>query len=200
MEYKKWLLLMVFIILMAPVANAQFRFGVKGGVNIAKVSFSEDVISPDNVTGFHIGPTIEIGGDGLGIDAAVLYSQKGFEYNDNGINESIKNDYIDVPINLKYKFSMIPIVKPYVAAGPYFSFRVAGDKVWDIPGDVKGQIESKSFDTGLNLGIGAEVLRLLQVGVTYSWGFTDNYKLEDLEVSDSSGKNRMWSISAAVYF
>ncbi|MDR2918631.1 MAG: PorT family protein [Tannerella sp.] len=190
MEKKKWLLLMAFVILMAPVANAQFRFGVKGGVNIAKVSFSKDVISPDNVTGFHIGPTIEIGGDGLGVDAAVLYSQKGFEYD----NESIKNDYIDVPVNLKYKFSMVPIVKPYVAAGPYFSFRVAGDKVWDT---IKGQIESKSFDTGLNLGIGAEVLRLLQVGVTYSWGFTDNY---DFEVDDSSGKNRMWSISAAVYF
>lgn len=197
MEKKKWLLLMMFVILIAPIANAQLRFGVKGGVNIAKVKFKKDVIDSENVTGFHIGPTIEMGGAaGLGLDAAVLYSQKGFEYAD----ESYKNDYIEVPVNLKYKFGMVPFVKPYVAAGPYFSFRVAGDKFWDIPGKVRGQLKSKSFDTGLNLGIGAEVLNTLQIGLTYSWGFTDNYKLDEVAADNSSGKNRMWSISAAVFF
>lgn len=198
MKKKKWLLL-ALVVLMAPMANAQLRFGVKGGVNIAKVHFSKDVVDSENVTGFHIGPTIEMGGSaGLGLDAAVLYSQRGFE----AANDSYKNDYIEVPVNLKYKIGMIPVVKPYAAVGPYFSFRVSGDKVWDYFDTVKGQIKSKSFDAGLNLGVGAEILNTLQVGLTYSWGFTDNYKFEpgEYEIDKTSGKNRQWAISAAVFF
>ena len=45
------------------------------------------------MTGYHIGPMIEamIPVTGLGIDVAVLYSQKGLEFED----ESMKTDYID---------------------------------------------------------------------------------------------------------
>ncbi|MDR0349493.1 MAG: PorT family protein [Tannerella sp.] len=194
---KRIYLLFAGIILMMPVANAQFRFGVKGGVNIASVKFSKDVIDSDNTTGFHIGPTIELGGaTPLSLDVAVLYSQKGFGYKD----KSYKNDYVEVPVNLKWKPFELPLIQPYAAVGPYFSFRVAGDKVWEIPGSVREQIKSKSFNTGLNLGIGAEVLNTIQIGLTYSWGFTNNYNLEGFEFDKSSGKNRLWSISAAVFF
>lgn len=200
MKTNKWLLLVGLMVLMTPVANAQLRFGVKGGVNISSVKFNKDIIDSDNMTGFHIGPTIELGGmAGLGLDAAVLYSQKGFKYK----GDSYKNDYLEIPINLKYKFGMLPLVKPFAAVGPYFGFRVAGDKLWDVGATYNGvidQIKTKSFSSGLNLGIGAEVLNMVQIGLTYSWGFTDNYKLEDFELESSSGKNRQWSISAAVFF
>ena len=36
--------------------SAQVRLGVKGGLNIASVHFSTDVLQSDNVTGFQIGP------------------------------------------------------------------------------------------------------------------------------------------------
>ena len=39
--------------------SAQVRLGVKGGLNIASVHFSTDVLQSDNVTGFQIGPMIE---------------------------------------------------------------------------------------------------------------------------------------------
>ena len=201
---KKLFLLFAFAILLSSVASAQLRFGVKGGVNIATVKFNKDVIDSENTTGFHIGPTIELGGSTpLSLDAAVLYSQKGFEYE----NESFKNDYVEVPINLKWKPIQLPFIVPYAAVGPYFSFRVAGNKWWNLKEhyeDVTAQMKSKSFNTGLNLGIGAEVLNTVQIGVTYSWGFTNNYKIEEeitnMDLEKSSGKNRMWSISAAVYF
>ena len=38
---------------------------------------------------------------GVGIDAAVLYSQKGLETTSvGGVKTSMKTDYIDVPVNL----------------------------------------------------------------------------------------------------
>ena len=40
---------------------------------------------------------------GFGFDAAVLYSQKGLEFE----NESMKTDFIEVPVNLKLKIGLI---------------------------------------------------------------------------------------------
>jgi hypothetical protein len=192
-------IVLVFVALMLGVLyaplNAQVKFGVKGGVNIASVHFSDDVIDPNNVTGYHIGPMIEamIPVTGLGIDVAVLYSQKGLEFED----ESMKTDYIDVPVNLKWKTG-VSVAKLYVAAGPYLSFRAGGDKKWDL---IESQIEAKSFGAGVNLGAGVELLNHLQVGVNYGIGLTDNYSVNKVGLDDlNDGKNRTWSITAAILF
>lgn len=176
--------------------SAQITFGVKGGVNISKVHLNKDVINPDNVTGFQIGPMAEFTVPllGIGMDAALLYSQKGLEYE----SESYKSDYLDIPVNLKWKFGL-PVVKGYFTAGPYASFRIGGDKVWDIPGDVVGKFKSKNFGAGLNFGAGVELVKHLQVGFNYDLGLTDNYGGVD-ELSDVKGKSRGWSITAAVLF
>ena len=61
--------------LVTGVANAQLHFGVKGGLNIASVRFDKDILSAENVTGFQIGPTIELMVPyiGIGLDGAILY-------------------------------------------------------------------------------------------------------------------------------
>ena len=184
-------LMVALLALMALPANAQLKFGIKGGVNISSVHFNSDVLKADNVTGFQVGPMIEttLPLVGVGIDAAVLYSQKGLE----------TTDYIDVPVNLKWKFGL-PIVKAYLAAGPYIGFRVGGDKFWDIPGSVADQVKAKNFSAGLNFGAGVELISHLQVGFNYGLGLTDNYSIEKVNLSDGAGKNRGWSITAAILF
>lgn len=191
-----WAILVLMALVVLP-AEAQLRFGVKGGVNISSVHFNSDLLDADNVTGFQIGPMIEtsILLVGVGVDAAILYSQKGM-----GIgSEEIKTDYIDVPVNLKWKFGL-PIVKAYLAAGPYVGFRVGGDKVWKVIGE---QIEAKSFSAGLNFGLGVELLSHLQVGFNYGLGLTDNYSSTALSVLNNektTGKNRGWAVTAAILF
>ena len=181
--------LFALMMLMAIPAQSQIRFGLKGGVNISSIHFTNlpKNLKSDNVTGFQIGPMIEamVPMAGLGVDAAVLYSQKG--------SDEFKTDYIDVPVNLKWKFGL-PIIKAYVAAGPYIGFRVGGDKIWDVVGD---QLEAKSFSAGLNFGAGVELVKHLQVGINYGLGLTDNYSAKKI---DLKGKNRGWSITAAVLF
>lgn len=181
--------LFALMMLMAIPAQSQIRFGLKGGVNISSIHFTNlpKNLKSDNVTGFQIGPMIEamVPMAGLGVDAAVLYSQKG--------SDEFKTDYIDVPVNLKWKFGL-PIIKAYVAAGPYVGFRVGGDKIWDVVDD---QLEAKSFSAGLNFGAGVELVKHLQVGINYGLGLTDNYSAKKI---DLKGKNRGWSITAAVLF
>lgn len=192
------LVLVVLLALLAIPANAQLKFGVKGGVNISSVHFSSDVLNADNVTGFQIGPMIETSLPlvGFGLDAAVMYSQRGMKTKSGISTTSIKTDYIDVPVNLKWKFGL-PIVKAYVAAGPYIGFRVGGDKIWDIPGATFGQLEAKTFSAGLNFGAGVELISHLQVGFNYGLGLTDNYSASKI---DLKAKNRGWSITAAILF
>ena len=166
MRRMKWMLAAAVMLVAVTTAQAQCRFGVKGGVNIASVSFDRHVLDAENITGFHVGPTLEwnIPLLGIGIDGAVLYSQRGF-----GVRgESLRSDYIDVPVNAKFKFGL-PLISPFLAAGPYASFRVSSDKSWDISGitdQVIRQVEAQSFAAGLNFTAGAEVMDVVQVGLT----------------------------------
>ena len=128
------LILLAVMVLIAVPAKSQIKFGIKGGLNISSVHFNKDLVGKDNVTGFNIGPIVEVMAPimGVGFDADILYSQRGIGVKS---EKDIKNDYIDVPVNLKWKFGL-PIIKGYLAAGPYVGFRVGGDKLWDIPGSV----------------------------------------------------------------
>lgn len=193
---------LVLIILMAFIAvpaKSQLKFGVKGGLNISSVHLNSDILKADNVTGFQIGPMIEttIPLIGVGLDVAILYSQKGMDVkSETGTSTNVKTDYIDVPVNLKWKFGL-PIIKGYLAAGPYIGFRVGGDKFWEIPGSVVGQVKAKNFSAGLNFGAGVELISHLQVGINYGLGLTDNYSAEKY---DLNAKNRGWSVTAAILF
>ncbi len=176
-------------------SQAQFKFGVKGGLNITSVHLNSDLLKVDNVTGFQIGPMIEatVPLVGFGVDAALLFSQKGADVHSAVNEKSFKASYLDVPVNLKWKFG-IPIAKVYVAAGPYVGFRVGGDKIWNVLGE---QIEAESFSAGLNFGGGVELIKFLQIGINYGLGLTDNFSADKFDIK---AKNRGWSVTAAVLF
>lgn len=198
----KKIICLVFVALMAVwamPAQAQLKFGIKGGVNVSSVHFSNfsKNFNSENVTGFHIGPMLEATMPilGVGVDAAILYSQKGVGVG----SEEIRTDYIDVPVNLKWKFGL-PILKGYLSAGPYVGFRVGGDKFWEIPGAISEQWKTEAFSAGLNFGVGVELIRHLQVGFNYGLGLTDNYRMETKNNTFKDGKNRGWAITAAILF
>lgn len=195
------LFLIGLILLIISPVTGQVRLGIQGGLNVATASFSKEVLDADNITGYQIGPVFEaIAPFGLGFDIALLYSQKGFERH----REGVVNDYLEMPLNLKWKFVHVPIAKPYLAVGPYAGFRIGGDKIWNVVSkDIPERIESRNFAAGINIGAGVELLSHLRVGITYSWGLTENYavyKGDIQDIIDGKGKNRTCSITAAILF
>ena len=61
---------------MAMPAQAQLiKFGVKGGVNLAKADFNKSDLKTDNFTGFFIGPMAEVTIPlvGLGVRSVPFY-------------------------------------------------------------------------------------------------------------------------------
>lgn len=191
----------VFFILMLAIgaistAQAQFSWGIKAGVNLIEADFSnlESNIDTKNLTGFQVGPMIQftVPVIGIGLDAAVLYSQTGFELK----GENYKQGSLLIPVNFKYKLSLLGVLGAYATAGPYAKFKLDSDDLYE---DAK----AKSFGAGLNFGFGVEVLSHLQVGANYQVGLTDNYNESSaLQLAGNSvnSKDKGWSITAAYLF
>lgn len=136
------LIVLVAATYFAVPANAQLKFGIKGGLNITDMSLSNDVFETSNRTGFFIGPTIKFTLPivGLGIDASALYDQREGEVNveadDNTlVSTRLKQKSINIPINLRYDIGLGSLAAVYLAAGPQFGFNV-GDKNQSLYKDV----------------------------------------------------------------
>lgn len=191
-------LLIVICIVMAMPAKAQFSFGVKGGLNLSKASFSHPVdnFKKDNFTGFFIGPTAEftIPVIGLGIDGSLLFSQRGVHVN----GDKVKQNGLDIPINLKYTIGLGSLLGVYVAAGPDFYFDFAKDK------SILGiNIDKQNKQVGFNVGAGVKLLGHLQLGVNYNFPLGKTGDLTFNNVKDSyqtSYKTKTWQASVAYMF
>ncbi|MDR1526519.1 MAG: porin family protein [Dysgonamonadaceae bacterium] len=193
---KKYTLIIVLFLFAGGItAQAQLKFGLKAGVNLANASLKGDVLDnlePDNFTGFQVGPMIEatIPVIGLGFNIAALYSQQGIKFS----GDNIKLNNLEVPLNLKYKLSFFDLLGVYGTAGPYINFKLSDN--------LQDQFEAKSFGAGLNFGAGLELLKHLQVGVNYRMALTDDYRsIEDnIAGSLSEWKTTTWSVTAAFLF
>ena len=189
----------LFAALMTTVpAKAEVKFGLKGGLNLTSMSLDANAISKSNQAGFFIGPTFKftIPIVGLGFDASALYDQRKAEVDDT----SIKQQSIQIPINLRYGIGLGSTASIYFFAGPQFGFNV-GDK--DIKTDV-GNWTFKSSNISANVGLGLMLLRHLQISANYNFGLGKTGELEqDIPGAIKSiddGKLNAWQIGVAYFF
>lgn len=213
---KKWITLFTVTVClaMAMPAKAQIKFGVKGGLNLASASLSDAWDAKgnaDNYTGFFIGPMVDITMPiiGLGVDGALMYSQKGtkISFDDLG-STTFKQQGIEIPVNLKYSIGLGSLASIYFAAGPSFYFNMKSDDDFTF-NSVAGSLDYDKSEVSLNLGAGVKLLRHLQLGVNYNMGLTDSAKAK-IDSSNSSDiwdaingesyKSKMWQVSVAYLF
>ena len=186
-------LLIAVCIGMAMPAQAQIHFGVKGGLNLSKASFSnvKENFKKDNFTGFFIGPMAEFNIPivGLGVDASLLFAQRGIKVSEGNDDITVKQNGIDIPVNLKYTIGLGSLLGIYVAAGPDFFFDFKK----------KDYVDRKKAQVALNLGAGVKLLKHLQVGVIYQLPMGDSFTWKN--AGDAIGaKNKTWQVSAAYLF
>lgn len=194
-------------------AQAQVKFGLKGGLNVTNMSLNSEVFDADNQTGFFIGPTVKFTLPivGLGIDASALYDQRDAKItveDDNGasVDSKIKNQSINIPINLRYGVGLGSTASVYLFAGPQFGFNV-GDKNQSLFKDM-GEWRLKSSTFSVNVGLGAMLLSHLQISANYNiaCGKTGETTVSSAlgELAQSAAKKRgranAWQIGLAYYF
>ncbi|MCI5710282.1 MAG: porin family protein [Prevotella sp.] len=202
-------LALLAFMMMAMPANAQIKFGLKGGVNVTSMSFSNEVFDASNRTGFFIGPTVKIQLPlvGLGIDASALYDQREakIKVGDVETGSSVKQQAIAVPINLRYGWGLSSLANIFLFAGPQFSFNV-GDKDVELDG-TKGTWNLKNSNFSVNVGAGVTILKHLQLSANYNiaCGKTGDAAWDQVtealsKEKKSRGRFNAWQIGLAYYF
>ena len=203
---KKIMLALMVAIVGISSANAQFRFGIKAGMNLKKIHFSDvnKNLQPDNSCGWNAGVMAEFTVPivGLCFDASLLYSRMNNAISDDveGAAKDVTDsdmtygkNFLEIPINIKYKFQIpvvASIIKPYLFTGPSFAFKL--DK----------SIMDKTFQAAWNVGVGLELFRHLQIAGSYGFGMNNVAKevFNEANVETLKAKNNYWTISAAYLF
>lgn len=194
----------------APKAQAQIKFGLKGGVNVTNMSFSKDVLDASNRAGFYIGPTVKFSLPlvGLGVDASALYDQREgkLKINDTETEKTLRQQQIAIPINLRYGVGLGSTASIFVYAGPQFGFNV-GDKTQEIVKEV-ADWKLKDSNFSVNVGLGVTLLQHLQLNANYNiaCGHTGDVELTEMAgnvakgLVNSGSRANAWQIGLAYYF
>ena len=186
----------LFAALMTAVpAKAEVKFGLKGGVNLTSMSLDANAIDKSNQAGFFIGPTVKftLPVVGLGIDASALYDQRKSEVD----GTSLKEQSIQIPVNLRYGIGLGSTASIYFFAGPQFGFNV-GDKSIKT---TTSEWTFKSSNISANVGLGVMLLSHLQISANYNFGLGKTGELDILNTNfKENGKMNAWQIAVAYYF
>ncbi|MDR1056342.1 MAG: PorT family protein [Prevotellaceae bacterium] len=175
---KKLILLAIAVVLVIAV-NAQPRFGIKAGGNISNLFESDDNGASGSHGarfGFHAGFMAEFPfANHFAIQPELLFMHNGTDMKSQGSTANVKMNFIQAPVNFKYKFGPEQI-KFFVMGGPYFGYAVSGKLKnshgnFDIYGDEAKSLDWKRFDFGIGAGIGLEVSKFV-FGLTSQYGIT----------------------------
>ncbi len=153
----------------APVSAQSFSWGVVAGFNLSKMKVSGNVseagenFSSANRAGWYVGPKVAFNTVlGLGIDAALEYSQRDLEIN----NETEAYRTLEIPVNLRYNIGLGKSAGVYVATGPQFGFALQ-NMAWNQ--GVATNFSKNNMNTTWNVGAGLRLLKHLEVGLGYNF-------------------------------
>ncbi|MDE6650530.1 MAG: PorT family protein [Muribaculaceae bacterium] len=206
----KVLLVALVAIFSFGYAAADFRFGVKAGLNFNKLNYkiqnwndvAGQIQDPGNQTGWMGGLMAEftIPIINIGADASILYARQNVGKAEDEFYSN--KNFLDIPINLKWKIGLPvvgKIVSPIIYTGPDFMFAL--DK------DILKNVQEKKCEVGWNLGIGVELFRHLQIEGGYCFGlgnvskYTKIFAPElNIPNADIKVKKNYWTLTAAYLF
>ncbi len=182
---KKLVVVLMMLLLMISPANAQVRLGIKGGMNLSKLTFDKDVVSSNNRAGFFVGPIFYVDLPflpGFGFDLAAIYDRKGTTMtaviDDQKYEKKGYVQFLDVPIDINYKISFTRGFAIYGSTGPQFSFNLKQDDFKTIV-DQRANYKIKDSNFSWNVGFGMEIIRHFRLGYNYNIALGDWAEVKD---------------------
>lgn len=195
----------VILLMMTLTCSAEFRYGPTAGINISTLNWKQKLITTKSTVGVNAGVMgeIMIPGIGFGIDLGLKYALHGAKvdfgekevWSADGIgNENVQIHTLQIPVNLRFKWTRLNgterYVAPFVYGGPVFSFNLATN--------VKNCIEHPEGSVALQCGVGGEFLEHWQLSVGYLWGVS--YDVRTIKLDNFSARNQGWQINVAYLF
>lgn len=204
-NFKHLIIVALVAIFACGQANAEFRFGIKAGLNVNKLHLNEEwkkSFNPDNQCGFTAGVMTEFTVPiiGIGFDLSLMYSHMNNELNEGQLEGTVGKNFLEIPLNLKYKIN-IPainkIIRPMIYTGPTMALKL--DK------STFQNIKTKTVQMGWNVGVGVELVKHLQISGGYTFGINNVAKRigvinNNMNLQDIKLKNNYWTVTAAYLF
>lgn len=158
--------------------------GIKGGYNLAAVSFDGDG-ETDQRHSFHIGVYGEsFINESFSIQPELMYSQQGYVITNSNGTFTQKLNYINLPLMLK----AYPSHNFFLEAGPQIGLAVSHKEEYDGLFSTSQEYDPSSFDWGMNFGGGFKTDSGISLGVRYHLGLGDLY-------DEGKAYNRVWHFS-----
>ena len=198
----------VSVALLAAPANAQVKFGVRGGANLVNMKLSGNVVNnlqKDNRAGFYIGPTVKFTVPivGLSVDASALYDQRSTEVTNESETQSIISRQLAIPVNVRYGWGLGSVADIFLFAGPQVAFNFSKDKrLFNNVADWSW----KESNFSVNVGLGCTILSHVELKANYNiaCGKTGEATIFDAATKTVTGtvksKTNSWQLGMAYYF
>lgn len=187
----KKIFLVLMCVALAGTAQAQLRFGIKGGMTFSDyktvvISGSSDDFW-DSRTSWNAGIFGQYNMGIVAIQQEILFAEKG--------TKGFKLQYLDFPLSLRISpFGKSDLFTPFIIGGGYLSYAIDGN--YDGENDHLGDFQYKKLDYGAGFGAGFDLFNRLQFTARYDWGFG---KVGDAEHFQDS-QSRVFSASLGIYF
>jgi hypothetical protein len=204
----KKLILIAFTAIAATQANAQFSINPEAGVNFANIngSIGGTKQTTKSITGYKVGAVLDIGiTHGFYIQPGAFYSVKGYSVaSPISGDDQFKIGYIEVPLNLAYRYDFGNAGAVFAAAGPYVGIAMKGTGSVNYPilGRVEGDMkfgndpgELKKIDYGVNFSLGYISPIGIYLRAQYGLGLANLNN-----VNNTSVKNRVFGVSVGYAF
>lgn len=206
----------VLIAFASVSAQAAFRWGPTAGVNFSTMHWKQDLVTTEMSVGPNVGAMgeIMIPGIGFGVDFAVKYNMHGANVNfrekyvwsyDNIGNEKVRIHTLEIPVNLRFKWTRMNgfenYLAPFVYGGPIFEFTVGHSKVEGTDPNNGAPVKCLEYPAGcigLQCGGGVELFKRFQLSAGYYWGMT--YQIRTIKLDNFSAQPRGAVINFAVLF
>lgn len=204
-QSKKIILALTFCltILSVQTVSAQiFRYGIRGGIDVINPSFNSEALKVSNRVGYQAGVSLDFTVPivGIGLETGGLFGRHNYDSNNHikDTNNDISSfNYLQVPVFIKQKFSILGLAGLYFTAGAYGNIKLGGGNL-TLDGE---KYEAKGFQTGLSGGAGVSVLNHLELGFIYRHKLGHTYSSSTTDLSRFNKVDRnVWSITAAYYF
>ncbi|WP_448697320.1 porin family protein [Mucilaginibacter sp. AW1-3] len=207
---KKPPLLVILMILVCHVSFGQnLQFGIRAGLSFASQAIDNpDIISTNSVTTYNLSVVVEKPlKNSFYLQSGLGITGKGVITYENAQTATYKLTYIDIPLNLLYKFNLPGMGKLYVGTGPYLSIGLSGNVLFENSNNSNGENLSfgssqdyKRLDTGVNLTSGFELNNHLTFNTNYALGLNNIATTDPTNTTVMSTKNRVFSIGLGFLF
>jgi hypothetical protein len=190
---KKLILSLTIFAATISFASAQilpsFQFGVKGGVNLSSLNYSNSTFSNNNRAGYLGGFWARIGALGFNFQPEVYLTSKNVDITNDGVETKAKFTSIDVPLLFGGKVGAFGFGARFYT-GPVFSFAVNKDQSFSEAAGNAAALDYKDQNVAWQVGAGLDIKKL-SIDLRYEAGITKQ------DYGDSHTRVSLFNLSLA---